>query len=623
MKFTLSWLKKHIDLNPDYSIEKLCKKLDEIGLEVESCEDSSQKYKNFTIAEVISAEQHPNADSLRVCKVNTGSETLNIVCGAPNARAGIKVVLAKIDAVVPNGSFVIKKSKIRGVESEGMLCSAEELDLTHDPRFESNDGIIEINNNAEVGIAFSEYAGLNEVMIEIALTPNRRKDCASVYGVARDLAAARVGKLKSIDESHTQSNDLPTIEVQIDSKDNCYQFNYFTSIDQSIIKHEELHYLSKVKELHEVPLVNISNFMMLDLGHPNHIYDLDKISGDTIYVKLSSGGEEFIALGGKSYILPEGILIICDSEKVLCVAGVMGGELSKVDENTKNILVEVANFKPEAVSFAGQKLNITSDSRFRFEGGIDHRFLDTFTEQMMSYFKYCSAIQKEYGLKSDFIEKIEISINDIEGYLGINVDQDEIYEILTRLSFNPKKISDNNFEVMIPSWKQGNTETYHDVIGDLLRMGLIDKINAADTNRRLIRSSDVKSNMIESVNSNSSDNIFNPRIITDSSGSQLRKSLLGRGMHEVLTWSFYSDSDEEDFSIEENHISNYCIKSKTEGKELVKILNPLNSKFTGMRRSIIPNLVKTLCKHPNNKEKSFSVFEIGNIYSNFIENMQS
>ena len=624
MKFTLSWLKTHIDINLDYSVEDICKKLDEIGLEVESCEDRSQKYKNFIIAEVISAEQHPNADSLKVCKVNTGSEVLNIVCGAPNARAGIKVVLAKIDAIVPNGSFIIKKSTIRGAESEGMLCSAEELGLIGDIRFESSDGIIEIDSKAEVGMPFSKYAGIDEIIIEVSLTLNRRKDSASVYGIARDLAAAGVGKLKSIDNiSYISSNELPEIKVQIDAKDHCYQFNCFTCADQKIIKHEESAPLSHIKELHNNPLVNISNFLMFDLGHPNHIYDLDKIAGDKIYVKLSDGGEEFIALGGQSYILPKDILIISDSEKVLCVAGVMGGELSKVDENTKNILVEVANFKQETVAFAGQKLKITSDSRLRFEGGIDHDFIDIFTEKMMSCFEACSAIQKVYGTQNELAKEIEISIENIERYIGISVDEDEIYEMLTRLSFNPRRVSGGVLEVTIPSWKQGNIETYHDVIGDILRIGLIDKINSTNSNRRLIRSTDVKSNMIESINGNSSDNILNPRVIIDSTGSKLRQRLLSRGIHEVLTWSFYSELDETDFSIEENHISNYCIKSQGDAVELVKLVNPLNNNFTYMRRSIIPNLVKILCKNPNNKEKSFSVFETGNIYSNFIDNMQS
>lgn len=617
MKFSLAWLKQHIDI--ELSTENLCKKLDEIGLEVESIEDSSKKYKNFITAEVISAEQHPNADSLRVCKVNTGTEVLNIVCGAANARAGIKVILAKIDAVVPNGSFTIKKSKIRGVESEGMLCSADELDLIHDERFNGIDGIIELDNDVTVGMDFSDYSELNETIIEIALTPNRRKDCASVYGIARDLVAAGVGRLKPINEYSTTTLGKPKIKVQIDAQDQCSQFNFFTAEKDKIRGVPE--FLIKVKESSNEDLVNISNFAMFDLGNPNHFYDLDKISGNTVHVRMSNEGEEFIALGGKKYVLPKDLLVIADAEKILCVAGVMGGELSKVDNETKNVLVEVANFKPEAVALSGQRLSIKSDSRFRFESGIDSASVDEFTRYLAGYFNETSEIQKEYGVQNNAIQKMEISVDRINLLLGIEVNSDEVKEMLDRLSFSPDEISKGVFEVTVPSWKQGNVETYHDVIEDLLRMGLMDRINASESNRRLIRTSDVKKNMLESIATNSSNNIFNPRIIVDSTAKDLRSALLGRGIDEVLTWPFYSDEDR--FSIEKDHIAKYCIKSKSDENELITISNPINSNFTCMRRSIIPNLVNVLAKNPNNKEKSFSIFEIGNIYSNNIEGMET
>ncbi len=618
MQFSLSWLRQHIDLT--LSVEDLCKKLDEIGLEVESFEDSSQKYKDFIVAEVISAEHHPNADSLRICKVNTGSEVLNVVCGAANARTGIKVILAKVGATVPNGSFIIKKSKIRGIESEGMMCSADELDLMYDPRFNGIiDGIIELGDTATVGMDFSEYSGLNEVIIEVALTPNRRKDCASVYGIARDLAAAGVGTLKHLKDTSIKTSGMPKVRVQIDAKDHCSQFNFFTAEADKIRDIPE--FLTKIKESSNNDLVNISNFAMFDLGNPNHFYDLDKISGNTIYIRMSEEDEEFIALGGKKYILPKDILVVADAEKILCVAGVMGGEFSKVDESTRNVLVEVANFKPEAVSFSGQRLSIKSDSRFRFESGIDSGSVDVFSKYLAGYFSESSEIQKEYGVQDDVIQKMEISIDRINLLLGIEVNKNEVKEILERLSFSPDEISEGVFEVTVPSWKQGNIEAYHDVIEDLLRMGLMDRINSSESNRRLIRTSDIKQNTLESIANNSSENIFNPRIITHSTASNLRSELLGRGMHEVLTWPFYSD--EEKFSIEKNHLAKYCLKSKSDENELVMISNPINSNFTCMRRSIVPNLVNVLTKNPNNKEKTLSIFEIGNIYSNNIEGMQT
>lgn len=613
MKFSLNWLKKHIDLN--CTDQEILAKIGEIGLEVESFEDQKAKYNHFIVAEVLHTETHPNADSLRVCKVNTGSEVLNIVCGASNARQGIKVVLAMVGGIVPNGSFQIKKSKIRGVESEGMLCSSGELLLG-----EESDGIIELDSNAVIGKAFSDYAGLDDIMVEVALTPNRRRDCASVYGIARDLAAAGCGKLKNI-EITTISGDKPSLSLEIEATDQCHQFSFFTCQDVNQLEIDELKLMGKVKNLHENVLVNLSSFTMMNLGNPNHIYDLDKIKGEKIYVKLSEGDEEFIALGGKSYIVPKGILVICDAEKVLSIAGVMGSELSKVDENTKNILVEVANFNPKSVALSGQLLAITSDSKYRFEGGIDVASVDRTIEWMRQFFPSASSVTKSYGEEYNYMTELEISLDKVESYLGITINNEEINNILQRLSYNPKSIGDRKFQLEIPSWKQGNVESYYEVIEDLLRMGLMERINSFDITKPFIKGSQVSQNMLDSVNSNSHENIFNHRLISDSTGSQLRQELIGRGMNEVLTWSFYNQ--EENFSIESNHISKHYLNNKSDGLELISIKNPINNNFQVMRRSLVPNLVNTLAAYPNNKEKNLSIFEIGNIYGRALNNFQS
>lgn len=615
MKFSLNWLKKHIDLS--CSDEEVLAKIDEIGLEVESVEDQKTKYKNFIVAEVVDAEPHPNADSLRVCKVNTGSEVLNVVCGAPNARAGIKVVLAKVGAVVPNGSFQIKKSKIRGVESEGMLCSAEELCLGTD-----SDGIIELDADAVVGTTFSDHGGLDDVMIEVALTPNRRRDCASVYGIARDLAAAGCGTLKDI-EIKTSGVREPEISLEIEATDQCHQFNFFTcsGVDQKALELKDFKLMGKVKDLHENTLVNLSNFTMMNLGNPNHIYDLDKIKGEKIYVRLSRDAEKFIALGGKEYSLPAGLLVIADEEKVLCVAGVMGSELSKVDENTKNILVEVANFNPKSVALSGQSLAITSDSKYRFEGGIDIGSVDRAIEWMRQFFPGVSSVKKCYGEPYSYVTEVEISLDKVESYLGIEVDDEEINGMLERLSYKPESIGDRKFQLKIPSWKQGNVESYYEVMEDLLRMGLINQINSTESSRAIISSEQVTKNMMESINSNSQENIFNPRLIEPSTGSQLRSELIARGMNEILTWSFYNQ--EENFSIESNHISEYFLNKKSDEDELISIKNPINSNFQVMRRSLVPNLVNNLATYPNNQERSLSTFEIGNVYGKGLDGFQS
>lgn len=615
MKFSLNWLKKHIDLT--VTLQDLITEINQIGLEVESVEDQQKKYNGFIIAEILDAIEHPNANSLRICKVDNGSQLLNIVCGASNARPGIKVVLAMVDAIIPNGLFQIKQSKIRGILSEGMLCSLEELGLHG-----NSDGILELDNNAPIGKSFAEYANLDDVIIEVALTPNRRRDCASVYGIARDLAAAECGRLKDIITINNQGND-PIISVEIEASDKCQQFNLFTSIniDQQRLNLEDVLLMQKVKTLNDNQLVNLSNFIMMDLGNPNHIYDLDKIKGDKIYVRLSQNNEKFIALGGKEYDLPAGLLVIADGEKVLSIAGVMGGELSKVDENTKNIIVEVANFKPDTVAFAAQTLSIISDSKYRFEGGIDIGSVDRATEVIRQYLPRSSNIIKVYGDSYNYLTALEISFDKIESYLGLNIDDNQIINLLDKLSFKPKSIGNRLFKLTIPSWKQGNIESYYEVIEDLLRIGLMNQINAAENNKNFISSRQVTNNMICAINNNSSENIFNPRIIEDSTGSKLRQLLISRGMNEVLTWSFYAN--EEQFAIESNYLNKYFFNKHSNDKELISIKNPINNKFQLMRRSLVPNLINTITLYPNNQEKSLSIFEIGNIYSLLFKGFQS
>lgn len=615
MKFSLNWLKKHIDLH--CTDAEVLAKIDEIGLEVESFEDQKAKYNHFIVAEILHTEAHPNADSLRICKVNTGGAVLNIVCGAPNARPGIKVVLAMVGAIVPNGSFQIKKSKIRGVESEGMLCSIEELLLGKE-----SDGIIELDSNAIIGKSFSEQARLDDTIVEVALSPNRRRDCASVYGIARDLAAAGCGTLRNV-EITSSNGEKPSMLVEIEAIDQCHQFNFFTCelINQKLLNIEDIKFMSKIKDLHENVLVNLSNFTMMNLGNPNHIYDLDKIKGEKIYVRLSKDNEKFIALGGKEYCLPSGLLVIADKEKVLCIAGVIGSELSKVDENTKNILVEVANFTPKSVALAGQLLTITSDSKYRFEGGIDIASVDRTIEWIRQFFPNASAVTRSYGESYNYVTELEISLDKVESYLGIKVHDEEINNILQRLSYQPKLIDSRKFQLQIPTWKQGNVESYYEVIEDLLRMGLMEKINSFSINKPFIKGVQVSQNMMDAVNSNSHKNIFNPRLIINSTGSQLRQELIGRGMNEVLTWSFYNQ--EENFTIENHHITKYYLNKKSDEIEIISIKNPINNNFQIMRRSLIPNLVNTLATYPNNQEKNLSIFEIGNIYGRVLDDFQS
>ncbi|MFN8912587.1 MAG: YtpR family tRNA-binding protein, partial [Alphaproteobacteria bacterium] len=415
MKFTYSWLKEY--LNTNATVGQICEALTNSGLEVESVQDNGALFEPFIVAEILNAARHPDAERLQVCEVNDGSKVIQVVCGAANARAGIKVVLAPVGAIIPANQLQIKASKIRGVDSNGMLCSAEELGLA-----DESHGIIELESNAVAGQKFSEHAGLNDVVIEIALTPNRG-DAASVYGVARDLYALGLGELKALPS--VKSIDLkPSIPVGIDAKEECYEFTITTveNVSNATKSLDIEAFLKLVGHNIKSPLVSISNFTMFAYGRPNHMYDLNKIKGGFI-VRKSQEGEKFIPIGMDEIILPAGVLVVADDEKVLAVAGVIGGELSKVDENTKSIAIEVANFCPVEVAKSGRLLNIHTDSRFRFERRVDTAntmwFANYITDQVV---KYCGGNvlgrARAIGIMPDFVKEVDLKLDAINKMCG-------------------------------------------------------------------------------------------------------------------------------------------------------------------------------------------------------------
>ncbi len=646
MKFTLKWLKRHIKLNSSYSLEEICTKLDAIGIEVESVHDQQAIYDKFVIGEILSAIKHPNADTLHVCQVKCSQDAdapvMQIVCGATNVKIGMRVVLAMVGATVPNGLFLIKKSKIRGVESEGMMCSASELNLLHDYRFtSSNNGIIELPQDAPVGKKFAVYAGLDDVIIDVALTPNLRQACACVRGIARDLASAGCGELITINALSTGEAQCP-IKVNIDAKQFCSEFNIFAAYGVNIdgyLSNDIVSLLRETGKLHDHPLVNISNFIMLDLGRPNHIYDLDKISGNKITIRLSNAGEKFIALGGIEYTMPSGIIVICDDEKILCLGGLMGGESSKVDQTTKNILVEFADFNHEKVLWAGQTLNINSDSRFRFESGIDIDATTICISHTMhllqtTYNTTFSSIETAHGTVPNYLKSISFSMQQLERYLGIRATAEEVELILDNLHFMPQRLAGNNdvgWDLTIPSWKYGDINTYQDMIEEVLRMGLMDMINSHSDNGV---SSYLVDSAIADILAHDDMSIHDHRIVVQSIGSRMRDVMLSRGLDEVITWSFYSTHDESDFMIGTEHICKYHFSettrsvdnissSTTNDTEVIAIINPINSNFAIMRRSIVPNLVQMLHNNSKRGYTNLSIFEIGHIYCHYFHQHQA
>ncbi len=576
MRFTLSWLKQHLKTDADLS--QISETLTRIGLEVEEVVDKGKQYAPFIIAEIVEAVPHPNADKLRVCKVNDGKHVLQVVCGAPNARAGIKVVLAPVGAIVPAGNFAIKAAKIRDVESHGMLCSAEELLLDGD-----SSGIIELASNAPIGGRYMDFADLGEVLIEIGLTPNRG-DAASVHGIARDLAATGIGELIVPEAAHVNYTDA--YKVVIEDADNCQEFvaTVITGVNNTSTSISHINsMLMAIGSNPKNALVNISNFAMFDFGRPNHIYDLDKIKG-TIRIRKSRAEELFVALGGIEYKLPKGMLVVADDEKVLAVAGVMGGELSKVVEETKNILVEIANFHPQAVAEAGRTLNLLSDSRYRFERRIDGGSTDFFVNYLNkliieSVGGNIGGSTKVLGKALDYPKTVPFNIESISEIAGCDIDASFIHKTLERLGF---KVDGKT--VSVPPYRLGDITQNRDLVEEVLRIYGLDNLEA-------------KPIPLGFENTKAKRPLF---------ADKARNYLVAQGFDEMITYAFVSHKQAEQFAF----------------KNPIELQNPISSDMSIMRASLLPLLLEHAGKNMTYGMLDASYFEIGNVFEGCEPNEQ-
>src|SRR3954469_22273457 len=370
MKFTLSWLKEHLDT--DQPLEKLADRLTMIGLEVEHIEDKAKALAPFSIARVISAEQHPNADRLRVCMVDTGDggAPVQVVCGAPDARAGLVSVFSPPGTYIPGKDITLGVGTIRGVESRGMLCSAAELQISSD-----HDGIMELPADAPIGAGYAEWAALGDAVVEINLTPNRQ-DCTGVHGIARDLAAADMGKFKD-PSIKTVKGEFPCpVKVTVEDATLCPGFalrlvrGVKTGPSPSWLQKR----LTAIGLRPINALVDITNFITYDRARPLHVFDAKKVHGN-LTVRRAKNGEQLLALDGKTYTLDEAVCVIADEKGVESLAGIMGGEASGCDETTTDVLIESALWDPLNIAQTGRKLGINSDARYRFERGVDPAFM--------------------------------------------------------------------------------------------------------------------------------------------------------------------------------------------------------------------------------------------------------
>ena len=469
MKFTLAWLKEHFDTRA--SVAEIADTLTRIGLEVEEVFDPAEALAAFTVAKVLKAERHPNADKLQVCEVDTGSGTLQVVCGAPNARAGMKGVFAPVGTYVPGSDFTLTKAKIRGVESNGMLCSERELELS-----EEHAGIIELPADAEIGSPAAATLGLDDAVIEIAITPNR-PDCLGVRGIARDLAAAGLGTLKAdtIGPVHGKFENPVRIALDFEGDDASACPVFAGRLIKGVKNGPSPEWLQRrLKAVGLRPinaLVDITNYIAYDRARPLHVYDADKLKG-TVRARLGRKGESFKALDGKSYAVDDDMCVIADDEAVLGLGGVIGGEDTGSTDATTNVFIESAYFDPKRTARTGRKLNIQSDARFRFERGVDPHFvlpgLELATKLVL---EICGGTPSEITVAGEEPAPnapFAFDTRTVRRLSGLDLSDEQIRALLSELGINLVG-SGHLLEATPPSWRP-DISVPVDLVEDVVRL---------------------------------------------------------------------------------------------------------------------------------------------------------
>ncbi len=577
MKFTIPWLKEHLETK--YKDNKIIEKLTDIGLEVESFGNVISEIDSFKIAKIINVEQHPNADRLKVCDVDIGQEsTVKVVCGAPNARKDLLTVYAGPGSIIPKNKMKLAVSKIRGVTSYGMLCSESELNIS-----EESEGITELKQAKylnQIGKVF--FKGASTKIVDLSITPNR-PDCLGIRGIARDLAAAGTGKLKNISNKKIKKNGSQNIKVSIvkDKNQGCTIFG--SCLIKGVSNKESPKWLKdKIESLGQKPIsaiVDITNYIMIDLNRPLHAYDADKIDKEII-VRNSKKGETFEALDNKKYQLEDDMCVISDKSGILGLGGIIGGTRTGTEFNTKNILLESAYFNPRSIRKTSKILNLDTDAKFRFERGIDPKSIELgLTKAAELIAEICGGKISKFDvqkIKKDTKSKIRFKTSLFEKIAGFKINENEIIKILNNLGFKIIK-KKYELELTIPTWRPDITQTI-DIVEEIVRIKGYDNIKTIEPEK--IRIKDTL---------NKKQKLFH----------FLQRSVASKGYYETVTWSF-TDSK-----------INQLFKEKY--KE-IKIVNPISSDLDVLRNSIFPNLMFYIKKNLDRGFKDISLFEIGPIF---------
>ena len=574
MKITLDWLREHLD--GDYSVADVVATLNRIGHEVEGVENPAEKLAGFRVAKVLTAEKHPQADKLQVLTVDSGDGVpLTVVCGAPNARAGLIGVLGLPGAVVPANGMELKVAAVRGVESNGMMCSTRELELGDD-----HDGIIELPDDAPVGTPFADYAGASDPVVDISITPNRQ-DCMGVRGIARDLAAAGLGALKPLEVPTIIGTSAPATEIRTDDVEACPAFFGRTigGVTNGTAPEWMRRRLEAVGQRSISALVDISNYVMFDLGRPNHIYDRAKLTG-ALVARRARDGETVTALNGKDYVLTDTMTVIADEREVHDIAGIMGGEHSGCSETTTDVLIEIAYFTPERIALTGQALGLTSDARSRFERGVDPAFLDDATAIVTAHILNICGGNPSTVTRAG-TPPAEVRTIDYDPALsatlgGIAIAPERQKDILAALGFGVIE-QGGRWLVSVPSWRR-DMDGAPDVVEEVTRITGFDAIASVPLSR--------------------ADGVAKPTATPEQlTERRLRRGAAAAGFHEAVTWSFISEADAAPF-----------------GGGAWSLANPISEDLKVMRPSLLPGLLGAAARNQNRGAESIRLFEIGRRY---------
>ena len=576
MKFTLSWLKDHLDTEADAGA--VASKLTSIGLEVESVEDSGARLKDFVVAHVISAEKHPNADKLKLCMVDAGTGSpVQVVCGAPNAHAGMKAVFARPGVVIPASGDVLKIGTIRGIESRGMLCSARELMLGED-----HTGIIELAADAKIGEPAAAALGLNDPVIDVAITPNRG-DAASVYGIARDLAASGLGALKDGRVAPVAGKFESPIKVSLDfAPDTASACPIFSGRLIRGVKNgpspKWVQERLKAVGLRPISaLVDVTNLISLDRGRPLHVFDADKLKGH-IRARLAKDGEAVLALDGKTYALGSAMTVIADDAHAVGIAGVMGGEETGCTETTTNVFIESAWFDPARTAQTGRKLGILSDARYRFERGVDPEFVVAGLELATALIlEWCGGEASNVvvaGAPPAWRREIDFDIARVKNLGGVDVSKPEIVRILGNLGFGVKDGA--SLRVTPPSWRL-DIEGAADLVEEVVRIHGLDKVPSVPMKRTSV--------------------VARPTLSQAQHRARIvRRMLAARGFHECVSFTFIARAQASLFG---------------GGDAARQLENPIAADLDSMRPSVLPSLLAAASRNQARGFGGLMLFEIG------------